>query len=90
MEVRYLIKWDKGSDEICQLKREDLIEIPAHKTVKLKLTSLSVQKMGEIPRSNHPVGVYHLLVRYDTSKASPFKELWLGGTRTQYMRIRVN
>jgi len=90
LEVMYLIKWDKSSDEICQLKREDLIKIPANKTVKLKLTSLSVQKMGEIPRSNHPVGVYHLLVRYDTSKASPFKELWLGGTRTQYMRIRVN
>ena len=90
LEVRYLIKWDKSSDEICQLKGEDLIEIPAHKTVKLKLTSLSVQKLGTIPWSNHPVGVYRLLVSYDTPKAAPFKELWLGGTRTQYLRIRVN
>ena len=90
LEVRYLVKWDKSSDESCQLKTEDLIKIPAHKTVNLKLTSLSVQELGKIPWSNHPVGVYHLLVRYHTSKVAPFKELWLGGTRTQYVRIRVN
>ena len=90
LEVRYLITWDKSSDEICQLKSDDLIKIPAHKTVKLKLTSRSVRKLGEIPWSNHPVGEYRLLVSYDTPKASPFKELLLGGNRTQYVRIRVN
>lgn len=90
LEVRYLIKWDKSSDGICELKREDLIKIPAHKTVKVKLTSLSVQQLGDIPWSNHPVGVYRLLISYGTPKATPFKELWLGATRTQYVRIRVN
>ena len=87
--VRYYIKWDKNQDELCHLTRQDLIEIPAKRTVNIKLTSINVEKGGDVPWERHLPGNYRLMVLYGTSKMSSFKDVWLGATRTQYVRIRI-
>ena len=86
--VRYYIKWDKNQDEICHLEREDLIEIPARRTVNIKLTSIKVEKGGDVPWESHRPGNYRLMVRYGTSKVSPFKDVWLVATGTRQVTIR--
>jgi hypothetical protein len=87
--VRYLIKWDKGRDELCALTRADLIRIPARRTVNFKLMSVKVVKLGDVSWESHPVGEYSLAVRYGTSKRAPFNDVWLGATGTQYLKVQV-
>jgi hypothetical protein len=86
--LRYYVKWNDGTQN-CTPSREDFIKVSPGKSVRVRLNSVSVESLGNIPWTKHPRGWYTLSVRYKTSKAAPFEGVWLGSAVSNEARLFV-